>query len=124
MSAQGNNSDLEEERLALTHEQRQAKIDMELKRIFENEAQAKKNTKLWLEKLELIVTFKRYNGGVFLTTNKYSELVKQIIFAIIPRENRRWVKETFEWHIFNKIDSENLKDAFNENKIKFLVITI
>ena len=30
-----------------------AQIDMEDKRVFENEAQAKANTKLWLEKLVL-----------------------------------------------------------------------
>jgi hypothetical protein len=56
MSAQGKTTDLEETQIA--YEQRQAQIDMEVKRIFDNEAQAKANTKLWLEKLELSLLLK------------------------------------------------------------------
>ena len=47
MSAQGKTRDLEETQIA--YEQRQAQIDMEVKRIFDNEAQAKANTKKLFE---------------------------------------------------------------------------
>jgi hypothetical protein len=39
----------------------------------------------WINNLELIVIFKQLNGGSIVSTNKYSEIVKQIIYAVVPK---------------------------------------
>jgi len=40
-------------------------------------------SKEWLTKFELIVKIKYWKGGALISSNKYSETLKQIIFSVI-----------------------------------------
>ena len=77
----------------------------------------------WLKKLELIVTFKQVVDGTMLSSNKYSELLKQIIIVLIPKHEREWMKTTFQWHIFKKSGVRQIQEVLKENNIKFIMIS-
>jgi hypothetical protein len=80
-------------------------------------------TQAWLSKLELLVTFKEHEDGAFISSNKYSEQLKTIIFSVVPKDEREWKKATFQWHIFNKAGVRQIQNSLNANNIKFLIIT-
>jgi len=78
----------------------------------------------WINNLELIVIFKQLNGGSLVSSNKYSEIVKQIIYAVVPKHEREWNKETFEWLIFYDAGAKKIQDTLCKNNIKFLLLTL
>jgi hypothetical protein len=84
--------------------------------------ETKSNKNQWLNMLELIVTFKSHKGGALMSSNKFSETLKQIIYAVVPKEERQWIKESFQWYIHKKSDVRRVQETLNENNIKFLVI--
>ena len=43
-----------------------------------------------------------HEDGTLILSNKYSEKLKAIIFAVVPKEDREWKKETFQWHIYKQ----------------------
>jgi hypothetical protein len=78
----------------------------------------------WLNNLELIVIFKQLDGGSLVSTNKYSEIVKQIIFAVVPKHEREWNRETFEWLIFYEAGANRIQETLCKNNIKFLLLSM
>ena len=80
-------------------------------------------TKAWLSNLELLVTFKEHEDGALISSNKYSEQLKTIIFAVVPKEDRVWKKDTFQWHIYKEAGVKQIQNCLNANNIKFLIIT-
>ena len=80
-------------------------------------------TKAWLLKLELLVTFKQHEDGALVSSNKYSEQLKTIIFSVVPKEEREWLKESFQWYIFKKSGFKQIQNCLDANNMKFLIIT-
>jgi len=80
-------------------------------------------TLAWLSKLELVVTFKEDGDETFISSNKYSELLKTIIFSVVPKDEREWKKTTFQWHIYKKAAVRQIQNCLKANNIKFLTIT-
>jgi hypothetical protein len=99
----------------------QVEIDTQISQVNQK---TKPSTKEWLAKLELICTFKNHNGGALISSNKYSEVLKQIIQAIVPQAERQWKKETFQWHIFKRNAVRQIQESLNENNIKFIIINL
>ena len=50
----------------------------------------------------LVAVDARATMGAFISSNKYSEQLKTIIFSVVPKDEREWKKTTFQWHIFKK----------------------
>ena len=80
-----------------------------------NDIKSNDKSREWLNNLELIVIFKQLEGGSLVSTNKYSEIVKQIIFAVVPKHEREWNRETFEWLIFCEAGAKRIQETLCKN---------
>ena len=89
-----------------------------------NDIKSNDKSREWLNNLELIVIFKQLEGGSLVSTNKYSEIVKQIIFAVVPKHEREWNRETFEWLIFYEAGAKRIQETLCKKNIKFLLLSM
>ena len=86
----------------------------------------KKKTKLdahnWADKIQLMVRIKTCNSGALISMNKNSELVRQIIYGHVDKDDRRWLFATFQYEVKNDKDVEAIKLALKKNEINFIIL--
>ena len=54
--------------------------------------------------------------------NKNSELVRQIIYGLVDKDDRRWLFATFQYEVKNDKDVEAIKLALKKNEINYIIL--